>query len=252
MDESQILTKFSIKELNIPTGLQAQIEHEYRNRIMDILGKSGLPVNTPPLEMGPSDLLLGRARLQEKVGYIYPNLHMKMMINLHRSEVVPYHENDFDILVVHYPEPYQRQFCFIPMWELVNHGLVSTSQSSGKTALYVYIDKDHVENIWGWIDKYSLHYDQPDLNNQILSIYNSAINPPVAPVTETEQYVIGLSSVSGIFQAVCNELDHQIRPRIANCHIATRVVDYYAILLKECVTRSGQGIIEAIPESQGV
>ena len=179
LQSDNVLTLISNEDITKPISECVQKEHNARKIIIPILEKTGLIVSDPKLENMTYDLIFGEIKIQEKLSYLKKNLTY-YNIHLSRGSNKPYRQNDFDILLIHNPAPFDRTFYFIPMDKLMEHNYIKKDDTGNETLLLYPGELENREEINklknNWSIEFLCYYDDPNLIKRILEIYNMQLN----------------------------------------------------------------------------
>ena len=220
-------------ELSTPTCIEHQKEHKTRKSIMPVLLQMDLDIKTPELENMHHDLIIGDLKIQEKKAYPVEDRH-KFSVNLYRNHNKsnmggnPYNEKDFDILIIHNPEPYERSFYFIPMDKLIEHGYVETSTTVGKRNMSVYLKENRLnEQKHNWTVEFLCYYDDPNIAKRLLFIYDMQLNHDIKPIVVDNPI---------IWDKECKNIDMLITKwNLPRTHPLVNVVHHYLLCDKKII-----------------
>jgi hypothetical protein len=182
-DENLKIHKF--EEITLPIGETTQKEHKAHNKILPFLEKTNLEIIKPKLEGMVYDCIIGKLKVQEKTATKDKGLN-SLTASIYRSLKVPYIVSDFDILLINNPAPFES-FYFIPMIKLYEHGYIKTTkEEKGKKSLALYppekLEETKKDRAHEWTLNYLCYFEDPNLTQRLLEIYNKQINKDLSPV----------------------------------------------------------------------
>ena len=190
LQNNSILSLQTVKDITTPVSGLQQKEHTCRSNIMPYLLSTGLEVKSPLLENMVYDLILGELKVQEKLSGGRKSDKRGdckgLEINLTKLEgnkLIPYHENDFGILLIHNPPPYERTIYFIPTDKLKEHEFVAGEGVVGKESLCMIVDEAEVTvTIRNWTSEFLFYYDDPNLKERLLTVYYNQLYHRKEPI----------------------------------------------------------------------
>ena len=182
-DENLKIQNF--EEITLPIGETTQKEHKAHNKILPFLEKTNLEIIKPKLEGMVYDCIIGKLKVQEKTATKDKGLN-SLTASIYRSLKVPYIVSDFDILLINNPAPFES-FYFIPMIKLYEHGYIKTTkEEKGKKSLALYppekLEETKKDRAHEWTLNYLCYFEDPNLTQRLLEIYNKQINQDLYPV----------------------------------------------------------------------
>jgi len=173
------------ENISIPITINNQKEQDVRKKILPILLQTGLTITEPILENMRYDFTLGKMRIQEKICSLKGVTGYR--VSLYSGDKhLPYNKDDFDILLVDLPVPYEHLFYLIPMDKLVEHGVMKTENCNGRAEMHVYpeeIVKDtQIRSKNNWSVEFLCSQEDPNLVKRMLTIYDKQLHHKSDPI----------------------------------------------------------------------
>ena len=169
---------YNFAELMIPRSKLSRIEYEnseWRRKTFP-----SFIYSTPLIQGTTVDQIINGVKIQDKSARL---VGKALQVTLSKSGgkkniSVPYEENDFDCLWI-FPNNSRRFIIIIPMFKLIEKGIIKTDTNKGKTAISCY-DKEYKRSIRGpktdlWTQNYYLDTQDADIQDQVINILKTCV-----------------------------------------------------------------------------
>lgn len=176
------------EDIMLPVSKFNQLEQAYRARIVPVLKDAGLNVRFPFIGDLSYDMILGNLKVQEKIAELRKRTGLQVTVTrrIGRRKKGAYNPDDFDLLLVHLPAPYDKFIYLIPVCFLIKYGILRSDDKESTCSIELSPDdgkngetklKRH-----NWSLPFLINLEDPNLYKRIKHIYNMQVNKSIVPV----------------------------------------------------------------------